>query len=138
MARKGTTIRVTTVTHTTRARMSLRPRKRVSGAPDRSELLVAWLATNASLRGVLMVALFKLRIRRYKVRKERTTLPERCPPSWLSSHYHNTFPPKNIRGQCFEGMALLHVQTSTTSLTLVLHLESMHRLILTLLGPLYE
>src|SRR5205823_7630979 len=93
---------MTAAPHTTRARMSLRPRKRVSGAPDRSELLVAWLATNASLRGVLMVALFKLRIRRYKVRKERTTLPERCPPFWLSSHYHNTFPPKNIRGQCFD------------------------------------
>src|SRR6266516_1331851 len=46
------------------ARMSLRPRKCVSGAPDRSELLVAWLGTNASLIGVLMVTLFKLRIRR--------------------------------------------------------------------------
>ena len=85
-----------------------------------------------------MVALFKLRIRRYNARKARTTLPVRCQPSLLSSYYHNTFPPKNIRYTCFEGMALLHVQTSTTSLTLVLHLESMHRLILTLLGPLYE
>src|SRR5205823_6410678 len=101
MARKGTTIRVTAATHTTRARMSLCPRKRVSGAPDRSELLVAGLATNASLRGVLMVALFKLRIRRYNARKERTTLPVRCQPSLLSSHYHNTFPPKNILYQCF-------------------------------------
>ena len=85
-----------------------------------------------------MVTLFKLRIRRYNARKARTTLLVRGPPSWLSYDYHNTFPPKNIRGQCFEGMALLHVQTSTTSLTLVLHLESIHRLILTLLGPLYE
>jgi len=30
------------------------------------------------------------------------------------------------------------VQTSTTSLTIVLRLESVHRLILALLGPLYE
>src|SRR5205823_1071558 len=106
---------MTAAPHTTRARMSLRPRKRVSGAPDRSELLVAWLATNASLRGVLMVALFKLRIRRYKVRKERTTLPERCPPSWLSSHYHNTFPPKNIRGQCFVSVQfVLPIQNNIT------------------------
>jgi transposase len=40
--------------------------------------------------------------------------------------------------QCFEGIELLHVQTSSTSLTIVLRLESVHRLILALLGPLYE
>jgi len=40
--------------------------------------------------------------------------------------------------QCFEGIELLHVQTDTTSLTIVLRLESVHRLILALLGPLYE
>ncbi len=40
--------------------------------------------------------------------------------------------------QCFEGIALLHVQTSATSLTIVLRLESVHRLILALLGPLDE
>jgi transposase len=40
--------------------------------------------------------------------------------------------------QCFEGIELLHVQTSTTSLTIVLRLESVHRLILALLGPLYQ
>ena len=40
--------------------------------------------------------------------------------------------------QCFEGIELLHVQTSTTSLTIVLRLDSAHRLILALLGPLYE
>jgi transposase len=40
--------------------------------------------------------------------------------------------------QCFEGIELLHVQTSTTSFTLVLRLESVHRLILALLGQLYE
>jgi len=40
--------------------------------------------------------------------------------------------------QCFEGIELLHVQTATPSLTIVLRLESVHRLILALLGPLYE
>jgi transposase len=40
--------------------------------------------------------------------------------------------------QCFEGIELLHVQTATTSLTIVLRLESVHQLILALLGPLYE
>ena len=40
--------------------------------------------------------------------------------------------------QCFEGIALLHVQTAATSLTLVFGLQAVHRLILQLLGPLYE
>jgi transposase len=40
--------------------------------------------------------------------------------------------------QCFEGIELLHVRTSTTSLTIVLRLEPVHHLILALLGPLYE
>ncbi len=39
--------------------------------------------------------------------------------------------------QCFEGIELLHVQTATTSLIIVLRLEPVHRLILALLGPLY-
>jgi transposase len=40
--------------------------------------------------------------------------------------------------QCFEGIELLHVQTAATSLTLVLRLQPIHRLILQLLGPHYE
>jgi transposase len=40
--------------------------------------------------------------------------------------------------QYFEGIELLHVQTSATSLVLVLRLQPVHRLILHLLGPLYE
>ena len=64
--------------------MSLRPCKCVFGAPDRSELLVTWLGTNVLLRGVLVIALLKLRSKRYNVRKERTMFPVRCPPSLLS------------------------------------------------------
>ncbi len=40
--------------------------------------------------------------------------------------------------QCFEGIELLHVQTDAASLTIVLRLRPLHRLILALLGPLYE
>jgi transposase len=40
--------------------------------------------------------------------------------------------------QCFEGIELLHVQTTATSLVLVLRLQPVHHLILQLLGPLYE
>ncbi len=40
--------------------------------------------------------------------------------------------------QCFEGIELLHVQTDAASLTIVLRLQPLHRLILALLGSLYE
>jgi len=40
--------------------------------------------------------------------------------------------------QCFEGIELLHIHTSSSSHTLVLRLQTPHRLILALLGPLYE
>jgi transposase len=40
--------------------------------------------------------------------------------------------------QCFEGIELLHVQTTATSFVLVLRLQPVHRLILHLFGPLYE
>ena len=40
--------------------------------------------------------------------------------------------------QCFEGIELLHVQTTTTSLILILRLQPVHQLILRLLGPPYE
>lgn len=40
--------------------------------------------------------------------------------------------------QCFEGIELLHVHTGTSALLLVLRLQPVHRLILSLLGPLYE
>ena len=40
--------------------------------------------------------------------------------------------------QCFEGIELLHIQTTATSFVLVLRLQPVHRLILQLLGPLYE
>ena len=40
--------------------------------------------------------------------------------------------------QCFEGVELLHVRTASTSLTVVLRLQPVHRLILALLEPLYE
>jgi transposase len=40
--------------------------------------------------------------------------------------------------QCFEGIELLHVHTSATSLVLVLRLQPLHQLILHLLGPPYE
>src|SRR6266516_4892928 len=108
MTIKSAMSRVTAAIHATRARMSLRPLKRVSGAPDRSGLLFASLGTNASLRGVFMVALYHPEhialchpecsegsiLGTTASLKARTTLKERYQPSLLSSNYHITFPPK--------------------------------------------
>jgi hypothetical protein len=64
LAKKVARVKMMREIQPTRARMRLRPCKRVSGTPDRSELLVAGRGTNASLSGVLMVVLLKLRIKR--------------------------------------------------------------------------
>ncbi len=40
--------------------------------------------------------------------------------------------------QCFEGIELLHIHSSSSSRTLVLRLQPIHQLVLSLLGPLYE
>jgi hypothetical protein len=55
---------MTTATHAMRAMMSLRPRKRAFGASDRLGLPVAQLSITASLGDVLIVALFKLCVKR--------------------------------------------------------------------------
>jgi hypothetical protein len=100
---------LTTMTHATRARMSLRPCKCVFGVPDRSELLVTWLGTNVSLRGVLMIALLKLRSKRYNARKARTTLPVRCQPTLLSYH----FPTQKYTLQCSDLHHLTHYRAAS-------------------------
>jgi hypothetical protein len=63
---------------------------------------------------------------------------DRADHSRPSPEAHGTPNDAALVFQCFEGIELLHVQTSTTSFTMVLRLESVHRLILALLGPLYE
>lgn len=40
--------------------------------------------------------------------------------------------------QCFEGIELLHVHSASSTQSLVLRVQPMHRLVLTLLGPPYE
>lgn len=37
--------------------------------------------------------------------------------------------------QCFEGVELLHIRTTTRTQSVVLHLQPLHRQILSLLGP---
>jgi transposase len=86
-----------------------------------------------SLIMVLCLLVYRLAEFRLRTRLAETeqTIPDQV-------HKPTARPTMRWVFQCFEGIELLHVQTTTTSLTLVLRLESVHRLILVLLGPLYE
>jgi transposase len=77
---------------------------------------------------VYRLAEFRLRAR---LAETKQTIPDQV-------HKPTARPTMRWVFQCFEGIELLHVQTSTASLTIVLRLEAVHQLILALLGPLYE
>jgi transposase len=82
---------------------------------------------------VLCLLVYRLAECRLRARLAETeqTIPDQV-------HKPTAHPTMRWVFQCFEGIELLHVQTSTASLTIVLRLESLHRQILALLGPLYE
>ena len=77
---------------------------------------------------VYRLAEFRLRTR---LAETKQTLPDQV-------HKPTARPTMRWIFQCFEGVELLHVQTASTSLTVVLRLQPVHRLILALLGHLYE
>jgi transposase len=79
---------------------------------------------------LLVYRLAEFRLRTRLVETEQT-IPDQV-------HKPTACPTMRWDFQCFECIELLHVQTSTISLTLVLRLQPVHRLILALLGPLYE
>jgi transposase len=86
-----------------------------------------------SLIMVLCLLVYRLAEVRLRVRLAETeqTIPDQV-------HKPTARPTMRWVFQCFEGIELLHVQTATASFTIVLRLESVHWLILALLGPLYE
>ena len=86
-----------------------------------------------SLIMVLCLLVYRLAEVRLRTRLAETeqTIPDQV-------HKPTVHPTMRWIFQCFEGIELLHVQTSTASLTIVLRLEAVHRLVLVLLGPLYE
>ena len=77
---------------------------------------------------VYRLAEFRLRAR---LAETQQTIPDQV-------HKPTARPTMRWVFQSFEGIELLHIQTSATSLVLVLRLQPVHRLILALLGPLYE
>ena len=74
------------------------------------------------------LAEFRLRVR---LAETEQTIPDQI-------HKPTACPTMRQVFQYFEGIELLHVQTATSSLIIVLRLESVYWLILALLGPLYE
>jgi len=86
-----------------------------------------------SLIMVLCLLIYRLAEVRLRARLAETeqTIPDQV-------HKPTARPTMRWVFQCFEGIELLHVQTAATSLLLVLGLQPVHRLILQLLGPLYE
>jgi transposase len=82
---------------------------------------------------VLCLLVYRLAEVRLRTRLAETqqTIPDQV-------HKPTAHPTMRWVFQCFEGIELLHVQTTTSSLVLVLRLQPVHQLILQLLGPLYE
>ena len=86
-----------------------------------------------SLMMVLCLLVYRLAEFRLRARLAETkqTIPDQM-------HKPTARPTMRWVFQCFEGIELLHVQTESASLTIALRLQPLHRLILVLLGPLYE
>ena len=84
---------------------------------------------------IMVLCLLVYRLAEYRLRARLAETEQTIPDQ---VHKPTARPTMRWVFQCFEGIELLHVQTATTSLTIVLRLESVHRLILALLGPLYE
>ncbi len=84
---------------------------------------------------IMVLCLLVYRLAEYRLRARLAETEQTIPDQ---VHKPTARPTMRWVFQCFEGIELLHVQSSTTALTIVLRLESVHRLILSLLGPLYE
>jgi transposase len=86
-----------------------------------------------SLMMVLCLLVYRLAEYRLRTRLVETkhTIPDQV-------HKPTARPTMRWVFQCFEGIELLHVQHEAPVLIIVLRLQPLHRLILALLGPLYE
>src|SRR5579863_2046225 len=88
-----------------------------------------------ALSFIMVLCLLVYRLAEFRLRSRLTetqqTIPDQLQKPTMRPTMRWVF-------QCFEGIELLHVQTTTTSVALVLRLHPVHRLILHLLGPLYE
>jgi transposase len=100
-----------------------------------SSVFVKKPARIIALSLIMVLCLLVYRLAEYRLRARLAQTEQTIPNQVGKPTAHPTM---RWVFQCFEGIELLHVQTSTPSLTIVLRLEAVHRLILALLGPLYE
>lgn len=84
---------------------------------------------------IMVLCLLVYRLAEYRLRTRLAETEQTIPDQ---VHKPTVRPTMRWVFQCLEGVELLHVQTASTSLTVVLRLQPVHRLILALLGPLYE
>src|SRR5207245_2399353 len=84
---------------------------------------------------IMVLCLLVYRLAEVRLRS-RLTETQQSIPNQL--HQPTARPTMRWVFQCFEGIELLHVRTATASRILVLRLQPVHRLIVHLLGPLYE
>jgi len=88
-----------------------------------------------ALSFIMVLCLLVYRLAEFRLRSRLAETQQTIPDQ---VHKPTARPTMRWVFQCFEGIELLHIQTATTSLVLVLRLLPVHRLILQLLGPLYE
>jgi transposase len=88
-----------------------------------------------ALSFIMVLCLLVYRLAEFRLRSRLTEAGQTIPDQ---IHKPTARPTMRWVFQCFEGIELLHVQTSVASLVLVLRLLPLHRLILHLLGPPYE
>ncbi len=88
-----------------------------------------------ALSFIMVLCLLVYRLAEFRLRSRLAETQQTIPDQ---IHKPTARPTMRWVFQCFEGIELLHVQTASCSLSLVLRLQPVHRLILHLLGPLYE
>ena len=84
----------------------------------------------------MVLCLLVYRVAEYRLRTRLTETEQTIPNQVGKPAAHPTMRLSSFNVFC--GIELLHVQTCTTSLTIVLRLEPVQRLILALLGAPYE
>lgn len=88
-----------------------------------------------ALSFIMVLCLLLYRLAEFRLRSHLADTQQTIPDQ---IHKPTVHPTMRWVFQCFESIELLHVQTATTSLTILLRLGSVHLLILALSGPLYE
>lgn len=89
----------------------------------------------AALGLIMVLCLLVYRLAEYRLRTHLAETEQTVP-----NQLNRPTPRPTMRWifQCFEGIELLHIHAASGMQSLILRLQPMHRLVLALLGPLYE